>query len=186
MPKKTVEAIIDSSNDYVIAVKKNQPELYGKIEETIVEKDPIDWDYTLEKNRGRIEEREVFVYQADLIDDTVWKGVVQVIQVKRRVKHKGGHHSFQEAFYIESTGKTAAALNIGIRGHWAIENTLHWTKDVVFKEDASKIHQGQAPENLSIIKNWVMAIFRINGYKSMQNAIYQVANDFKIMTNLLE
>ena len=112
--------------------------------------------------------------------------MAQVLLVRRQVEHKNGHKSFQEVFYIESTGKTAADLNQGIRGHWSIENTLHWTKDVVFKEDASKIYKGQAPENLSIIKNWVMAIFRLNGFKSMQNTIYQVANDLQMMIKLLE
>jgi predicted transposase YbfD/YdcC len=186
LPKKTVETIIESGNDYVIAVKKNQPTLYNQIEETIMETDPIDRDYTLEKNRGRTEEREVFIYEANLIDKTEWVGVQQVVQVIRRVQHKDGHQSFQEAFYIESTGKTAFYLNQGIRGHWFIENTLHWTKDVVFKEDASTIHMEQAPENMSLIKNWVMAIFRMNNFNSMTRGIRMVANDLKVMVTLLE
>lgn len=126
------------------------------------------------------------MYEANLINTTEWKGVQQVIQVFRRVEYKDGHQSIQEAFYIDSTGKIAADLNQGIRGHWSIENTLHWTKDVVFKEDASTIHSGQAPENMSLIKNWVMAIFRINGYKSMINGVRLVANDLKMMATLLE
>jgi predicted transposase YbfD/YdcC len=186
LPKKTVETIIDSGNDYVIAVKKNQPNLYEQIEATIAENTPIDMDYTLEKNRGRREERAVFVYEANLINKAEWVGVKQVIQVLRNVEHKDGHKSVQEAFYIESTGKTAMDLNQGIRGHWAIENTLHWTKDVVFKEDASTIHMEHAPENMSLIKNWVMSIFRMNNYKSITNGIRIVANDLKMMLELLE
>ena len=126
------------------------------------------------------------VYDAPGTSKQDWKGLSQVIQVIRKVEHADGHHSTQDAYYIDSTGKNAQDLNQGIRGHWSIENTLHWTKDVVFKEDASKIHMGQAPENLSLVKNWVMAIFRKNGYESMTKAIRLVANDLQLMINLLE
>ena len=60
----------------------------------------------------------------------------------------------ETAYYITSLEKTAIELNQGIRGHWQIENTLHWTKDVVFQEDRSKIRTGNAPENMSLIRNW--------------------------------
>ena len=63
---------------------------------------------------------------------------------------------------------------------------MHWVKDVVFKEDASKIRTGNAPEIFSIIKNWVMAIFTINGHKSMTTAVRRVANDLTLMTQLIE
>ena len=123
--KKTVAEIIDSNNDYVIAVKKNQPQLYGQIQATIEEENPIDMDYTLEKSRGRQEEREVIIYEAQAIDKQEWKGVCQILQVNRRVLHSDGRQSYQEAFYIDSTGKSAADLNRGIRAHWAVENSLH-------------------------------------------------------------
>lgn len=185
MPKKTTEIIIDSGNNYVIAVKKNQLGLYTQIEEIIAHTSPIDMDYTLEKSKGRVEHRSVKIYDAATIDKQQWKGVRQVVQVHRWVEHSDGHESFQEAFYIESTGKTAASLNQGIRMHWSVE-TMHWVKDVVLKEDASKIHKGNAPENFSIIRNWVMAIFTLNGYKSITTAIRKVANDIQMMTKLLE
>ena len=142
-------------------------------------------DYTLEKNKGRIEHRSVMLYDAIGIDKEQWKGIRQIVQVHRRVEHADGRESFQEAFYIESTGKTAADLNQGIRMHWSVE-AMHWVKDVVLKEDASKIHKGNAPENLSIVRNWVMAIFTLNGYKSMTTAIRKVANDIQMMTKILE
>ncbi len=80
----------------------------------------------------------------------------------------------------------ASDFNRGIRGHWHIENTLYWTKDVVFKEDASKIRSGNAPENLSLIKTWVMAVFRRKGHTSMAKAIRLVANDLQLMIQYLE
>lgn len=183
--KKTVEVIHQTGNDYVIAVKKNQPDLYQKIEKIFQEEIPMDMDYTLEKNRGRIEHRSVFIYNAIGIDLEVWKGLRQVVAVERKVEHKNGHVSYQQAFYIDSTGKTALELNQGIRKHWSVES-MHWVKDVVFKEDASKIRTGNAPEIFSIIKNWVMALFTVNGHKSMTTGVRIVANDLNLMTQLIE
>lgn len=186
MSKKTVATIILSGNDYVIGVKRNQGNLHKKIEQIIQENPSLDVDYTLEKNKGRIEERIAMIYAPCGIDKKEWIGLKQIVHITRLVKHNDGHKTREEAFFIDSSAKSAAQLNKGIRGHWLIENTLHWTKDVTFKEDASKINKGQAPQNISLIKNWIMAIFRKNGFKSMAQAIRIVANDLKLMVNLLE
>jgi hypothetical protein len=98
-------------------------------------------------------------------------------------------HSNEKIYYIQQLDiliPTICHALKGIREHWFIENTLHWTKDVTFKEDASKINKGQAPQNISLIKNWVMAIFRKNKFNSMAQAIRMVANDLGLMVNLLE
>jgi predicted transposase YbfD/YdcC len=185
LPKKTTKIIIDSGNDYVIAVKKNQPELYNTIEKITQHTSPFDMDYTLERNRGRIEHRSVMLYNSIGIDKAEWKGIRQVVQVHRRVEHSDGHESFQEAFYIDSSAKTANELNQGIRQHWSVES-MHWIKDTVLKEDDSKIHTGKAPQNLSIIRDWTIAVFRINNYKSIVQAIRLVANDIRKIIELLE
>lgn len=129
----------------------------------------------------------MFVYDNLNNIDRGWKGLQTILQVERKTKTPKKKKVSQEtAYYISSLKEDAFEFNRGIRGHWHIENTLHWTKDVVFKEDASKIKAGNAPENLSVIKNWVMAVFRINDYKSMTQAIRGVANDIKLMIKLLE
>jgi len=101
------------------------------------------------------------------------------------VEHPDGHTSLQVAFYIDSTGNGARDLNQGIRTHWSVE-TMHWVKDVVLKEDQSKIHQDNAPQALSIIRDWVIACCKINGYKSITTAIREVANDILLIADLLE
>ena len=185
--KETTKNIIESNNDYVIAVKENQPKLYKQIRENIKETDPVSIDYTLEKNKGRKEERELFVYDNLENIDPDWMGLKRIIQVNRRIDHiKAQKMTEETVYYITSLIKDAADLNQGVRAHWHIENTLHWTKDVVFKEDASKIRTGNAPENISLIKNWVMAVFRKNGFKSMTKAVRKTANDIKFMIKLLE
>ena len=91
----------------MIAVKENQPKLHQKIQDIILEQNPMDWGYTLEKSRGRIEERTVMLYDSFGINKADWKGLAQVIHVIREVKHSKGNSSRQDAYYIESTGKTA-------------------------------------------------------------------------------
>lgn len=169
----------------MIAVKKNQATLYNQIQDIINHYSPIDMDYTLEKNRGRIEHRAVSIYDPIGIDKKEWVGVLQIVRVVRKVEHPDGRVSHQEAFYIDSTGKSAKDLNQGIRFHWSVE-VMHWVKDVVLKEDDSKIHKGNAPEALSIIRNWVMAALKINGHKSIISGIRKVANDLVLMSSLLE
>jgi predicted transposase YbfD/YdcC len=186
LSKKTVATIISSGNNYVIGVKGNQANLCKQIEKIIAENSPLDVDYTLEKNKGRIEERIAMIYPPDGIDKKEWIGLKQIVHITRLVKHNDGRNTKEEAFFIDSSAKNAAQLNKGIREHWFIENTLHWTKDVTFKEDASKINKGQAPQNISLIKNWVMAIFRKNKFNSMAQAIRMVSNDLGLMVNLLE
>ncbi len=87
--------------------------------------------------------------------------------------------SEETAYFISSLSDTtpAAEFNTGIRGHWAIENSLHYTKDGTFKEDASKIRTGNAPENNSLLKNIVINLFRKFKYTNMAQATRLLAND---------
>jgi predicted transposase YbfD/YdcC len=83
------------------------------------------------------------------------------------------------AYFISSlpASTPAADFSKGIRGHWSIENSLHYCKDVTFKEDASKVRTKQAPENISVIRNMAINLFRGAGYTNMAQAIRLVAND---------
>ena len=67
---------------------------------------------------------------------------------------------------------------------WFIENSLHYVKDVIFKEDNSKIILKNAPKNMSLIKNIVINIFRKSGYTNIAKAIRIVTNDLKIILSL--
>jgi hypothetical protein len=60
-----------------------------------------------------------------------------------------------------------------------MENRLHRVKDAVLKEDNSKIHKGNAPENFSILRNIACNIFRLNGFNSIKYDIEMYANNFK-------
>jgi predicted transposase YbfD/YdcC len=185
LSKKTTEAIIDSNNNYLIGVKKNQPTLYHQIETIIGEKNNQTSSYTtLEKNKGRIELRHIMVSNSIEAISKDWKGLQQIVGVQRIIKDKGVI-SKEMAYFISSRNENAFLYEQGVRSHWAIENSLHWVKDVTLKEDASKIKKGNAPQNISTIKNIGINIFRENNYTNMAEAMRLVANDINTLYNLI-
>jgi predicted transposase YbfD/YdcC len=107
-----------------------------------------------------------------------WIGLKSFIKVHRQVVFKG-QTSEETAYFISSLSpKTRASVfSEGIRNHWAIENSLHYVKDVTFKEDASRIRTGQAPQNISLLKNIVINIFRKNNFSNMAQAIRLVSHN---------
>lgn len=177
--------IIDSNNDYLIGVKKNQPTLYHQIESIIADKKKQTSSFTtLEKNKGRIELRHTIVSNSIEAISKDWKGLQQIVGVHRIVKDKG-KTSEEIAYFISSRNENAFLYEEGVRSHWSIENSLHWVKDVTLKEDASKIRIGNAPQNISTIKNIGINIFRENNYTNMAQAMRLVANDIKALYNLI-
>lgn len=82
----------------------------------------------------------------------------------------------------------SSALNFakGIRGHWGIENRLHWVKDMVFDEDNSAIRKGNAPANCSVILAIVLNVLRRRGYSSITCAQRFLANDIDKILTLVE
>jgi predicted transposase YbfD/YdcC len=107
-----------------------------------------------------------------------WAGLQCFIQVHRRIRWKGKTTEETAYFISSSPGTTSAEVfAAGVRGHWSIENSLHYTKDVTFKEDASKVRTGQAPENASLIRNIAINLFRMAGYTNMAQAIRLLGHD---------
>lgn len=183
MPKKTVKTILESGNQYVIGVKKNQKSLYKYIEEHARQR-AIGSCSEMEFNKGRFERREIRAYKIDGDIALKWPGAKQFIQVNRMVKEKG-KESRETAYFISSIQVSALLYNVGIRSHWGIENSLHWVKDVTFREDASKITMGEAPSVLSTIRNGALNIFRKNGMYEIAKAIRLVSNDIGKLYTLI-
>ena len=80
----------------------------------------------------------------------------------------------------------AKTYNEGIRSHWAIENSLHYVKDVTFGEDASLIRTGNAPTNFSIIRNIAINLLRRLECTSLKQAIRKIGGDIQAIGKLLE
>jgi len=165
--KQTINSIIEGSNDYLIAVKKNQPKLYQSLENLAETTLPMSHEISEDKSHGRCIKREVLVFPVTEAIQSVWKGSKRFIQVKRSGNrgHKEPYH--ETAYYLSSCLENAQEFGARIRGHWGIENQLHWVKDVVFQEDNSPIRQFQSMTNFSVLSTIAMNLYRFLGFLSI-------------------
>jgi predicted transposase YbfD/YdcC len=158
--KKIVELILDGEADYILQVKENQPTLYGKIQllmdELILENFvDVEHDYHVDVNKdhGRIETRRVWVcWNVKDLGPIAqqWPGLKSLIVVEC-IREVGGHTSKERHYYISSLPKRVRAKRMAgyVRGHWSVENNLHWQLDVSFNEDQRRIRTGHGAENFS-------------------------------------
>lgn len=183
--KKTVEAIIESGNDYLIKVKGNQPKLLRAMKEAITDQAPLDTNLQTERSRGRRERRYVAVYEPSKAVDPAWKKLRRMVYVVRSGWRREGGPYRRESYYITSRLDTAAGFGRGIRGHWSIENRLHWVKDAQMTEDTSGIKSKRAAANLSLLKSLALTRYRHAGYGSLKTATACFANKVKELLLLL-
>lgn len=176
MPKKTCKLIIDSGNDYAIAVKANQKNLYHQIRHNTENSKPTSRYITAEKTRNRVTTRTIEVFHDLTGISPEWAGLESLIKVER-IGTRAGKPYHQVAYYISSLVRSATDFAKGIRGHWGIENRLHWVKDVIFDEDHSTIRMGNAPPNLSVMRTIALNILRRNGHASITTAQRFISND---------
>ncbi len=180
--------IIATGNDYVICVKKNQKNLYEQIEEICrLWLNQISYKKTIEYNRGRLETRKLYVYKAGQEIQKNWKGASILVKLTRERKVKGTEkNEVRTWYYICSKEFSAKTFHEGIRGHWLIENRLHWVKDVVMKEDGSKIKNKDASSIMSIINTIVLNLIRQKGHTKIKDFMMLIAHDIEQMLRMAE
>ena len=165
--KEIASKIIKSGADYVLSVKKNQPQLYEDIAETFadgLENISHDFSETVDKGHGRMEIRKCWaISETDYLDyvneDSRWKSLssIAMVESERRVD---GETTIESRFYISSLPNDAERLLAATRGHWSIENSLHWVLDISFREDESRVREGSAPENLAVIRHMALNLLK--------------------------
>lgn len=166
---------MESGNDYVIQLKGNYPGIYRFVTSYIRNHDYSDISYTKEKNRGRVEQRECRTYLVDK-PPPEYESCRTIIHTINSGKRRGRYYK-EDHYYISNKQKDEAAYyQKGIRGHWSIENSCHWVKDVIMKEDKSMVKGMALSGNLSLLRNMVMNIFRLNKYQSIKKGIEKYCN----------
>lgn len=158
--KAIAKQIIEGGADYILALKKNHPELYASVEDSFARLEPIETAEETEKNRSRLESRKI-----ELIEDfswiepdivAQWEGLSQVARVVRRRESLLNGQVETETHYFLLSGKEGAKLSAGrIRGHWGIENGLHWRLDMYFREDLDRKKIRNAAANFSAVRKMV-------------------------------
>lgn len=173
----TATLLHDAGAGYVMTVKANQPRLLAAIAEQLRTQEP---GRTLARNRGhgRTEERHLHVVDADGI---AFPGAQQVFRVIRHTGGLDGQRTTKEVVYgitnLPAEHADPAALATLVRGHWAIENSIHWVRDVSFGEDASRVRTGTAPAVLAAIRNIVTTALRRAGATNIAAARRTAALD---------
>ncbi len=163
--KANATLIIDKKADYLMGLKGNQSNLLDEIQYYFddactanFEGVEHDFHYYEEKGHGREEKRTIQVAcnleeWLPQIDD--WKGLKTAIEVVSERTVKGKVETCTK-YYISSRIGSAIQFGSWIRGHWSIENNLHWVADVVFREDDATNKIGHSAENLTLVRRLVM------------------------------
>jgi predicted transposase YbfD/YdcC len=162
-------AITAAEADYLLAVKANQPTLQGEIETFFQDALPASLDTFTDpdKGHGRIEQRTVTVaHEVDwLKGDRHFPGelclaaVAAIIKVAARTELKE-RSRFDTRYYVSSAALIAEAAANAVRGHWGIENRLHWVLDVVFNEDQSRFRAGHDATNMAVVRHFAINLVR--------------------------
>ena len=178
--KEVASKILEERADYVLAVKKNQGRLHEDVHDTfdLARKsgfDSLDHDYheTINAGHGRVETRRCWaVSDLDHIryvdDDGQWPGLNTLVMVEGE-RLVGGKTTVESRYYISSLPNDASVLLNAVRSHWSIENQLHWSLDVTFNEDGSRVRSGNGPENFSVLRR--MALNLLKAEKSTKRSL---------------
>ena len=161
--KEIAQTILDGGADYVLALKENWPATYAEVETVFSDPPPtlvMQRSETVDADHGRIETR-----RHTICHDVSWMfsnrhypgefafpGLAAIGMIESQTE-RGGVTETEKRYYLCSTGLDAETFGRVVRGHWGIENHLHWVLDVVFHDDLARLRSGHGPANMAIIRH---------------------------------
>ena len=168
--KEVAAQIVAQEADYVLALKENQPTLYGQVADYFLEQlanegpgRKLRHHREVEEGHGRSETRETFVAPAaeEMVASGAWPGLATVVLVIRRcVDRATGKSSDEVRYFLSSLPARAKRLAWAVRQHWGIENGLHWVLDVAFNEDRMRQRDRNGAENLALLNRLAVSLLR--------------------------
>lgn len=168
---KIAQTIVDQGGDYLLSLKENQGHLFKDVQD-LFETDavtgfqnlPHTYAKTVGKGHGRVERRECWAIDAEdsltyLRGREHWAGLKSVVRIvsERRIGDKIEH---EIRYFISSLPGEAKTILKAKRSHWQIENQLHWVLDIAFREDDSRVRDGHAAENLSLLRHLALNLIK--------------------------
>jgi predicted transposase YbfD/YdcC len=173
---KILETIVGKKADYVVTLKENQPKLYkdislyfeGVLSQTL--SCPLSTHKNVDKGHGRIETRTYSITEDISWLDSAqkWPGLKSIGCVQSE-RITGDKTTYDTRYFISSLPADAEVFATAVRGHWGIENSLHWVMDVVFRDDDCRIRKRHGPANFVIIKHITQNMLKtVPGNQSMR------------------
>ena len=192
--KNIAREIIEADAHYVLALKGNQARAFTEVktflDDAIERKEPhLTSAQTTDKGHGRIEVRRC--WQSDQIqwfeDREKWEGLrtFGVVESRRTLN---GKESVERRYYLSSLNNNAQELARAVRGHWSVENQLHWVLDVIFGEDQSRARTGHAAENLAQTRRLAINLLRQDktSKRSIKGRLLNAAIDPDYLQSILK
>jgi predicted transposase YbfD/YdcC len=166
--KDIVKTIIGKGADYVLGLKGNQETLHEDVkfyfEDCLRSKfKGVVYDYheTIDGDHGRVETRRYWTTSDIdwLPDRALWKNLSSIVMVQRE-RYLNDATSMETSYYVTSLESDAECVAQAVRGHWGIENSLHWVLDIAFREDECRIRKDNAPANFAIMRHIALNLLR--------------------------
>ena len=167
--KEIARQIVDGGGDYVLAVKNNQPALHTAISDYFLHLHETDFAdcqvrqlTTLDDSHGRQERRTYYVTalpESMHSFATEWKQLTSIGQAIN-ITLRDGREVADIRYFILSRPPQVKRFASAVRGHWGIENSLHWTLDMTFREDESRIRKDHGPENFATIRRTALGLIK--------------------------
>jgi predicted transposase YbfD/YdcC len=178
--REIAQQIINQGGDYLLSVKENQKQLYEDLKlffklarQNNFTKVTYTTHQTIDNNHGRLEIRRCWAISGEeslafLRADGLWPRLQSLVMIESE-RHLAKKVSKQTSYFITSLTNDARLILVAKRSHWGIENGLHWILDVAFREDDSRVRQGNADQNLAVLRH--MALNLLKQEKSAKGGI---------------
>ncbi len=187
-------SILERGGDYLLALKANRPTTFKDVETFFADPpDALETCTTTDGDHGRIETRRYAVCHdvAWLFSDRrdpgeiAFPGLAMIGMVESETL-RAGKFNRERRYYLSSTKLDPTTFAHAVRGHWGIENRLHWVLDMVFKDDLSRLRTGHAPENMAVVRHMATNLLhRARPTTSLKNRRKQAGWNTNYLENLI-
>lgn len=189
--REIAELIVEKEGHYLLVLKTNQKSLFEDVECAFKMNSGHDMHETIEAGHGRIETRKCSILPAEeyLMEESLqaWKNIGTIIRLEARREIQGKVTQETRYYISDEKGESASYFGSLIRGHWSIENQLHWHLDITFKEDARRARTGHSSQNLSVLRKMALHIVSEQKDKlSIKKRLYKAALDMNYLKKLLK
>ncbi len=168
--KSIAQKIIEADADYILSLKDNHPTLHHQVKTWFETAQSLEFkgvdvsiSHRAEKGHHRVENRKVYTVPVSqlpaLHEQDSWLGLTTVVLVVRSIEH-WNKTTNEVQFYLTSLVSDAHKIGSAIRQHWGIENSVHWTLDVTFHEDACRIRSLHSPQNFALLRRIAKEVLR--------------------------